>query len=58
MAIDLAELPNDTQELKLIVTKLDKENERLESNIELLTDELALVRAKHFGRSSEKLSEA
>ena len=58
MAIDLAELPNDTQKLKLLVTKLDKENERLESNVEVLSDELELLRHKIFGRSSEKLSEA
>jgi transposase len=57
VGIDLRTLPNDTEELKLLVAKLGEENERLELKAEVLSDELELLRHKIFGRRSEKLTE-
>ena len=57
MGIDLATLPNNIEELKLLVTKLGKEIRRLECENEVLSDELELARYKIFGRRSEKLTE-
>lgn len=68
MGIDLATLPNDTDKLKHLIAgqqeeydsqikKLEGENSRLERNVEILSDEIQLLRHKIFGRSTEKLTE-
>ncbi len=57
MGIDVAALPNNIEELKLLVAKLGNENARLELKAEVLSDELELLRYKIFGRRSEKLTE-
>ncbi|HIC23548.1 MAG TPA: IS66 family transposase [Planctomycetes bacterium] len=49
--------PNDVVELRELLVSSYKENSRLLQNNELLTDEIALLRRKIFGRKSEKLTD-
>ena len=65
MNINHERLPDDPEELKNIIAELSAQDERkqahiewLEKESEVLHDELALLRQKLFGRSSERYSEA
>ena len=49
-------LPNDVTKLRELLVSSYQENSRLLQNNELLTDEIALLRRKIFGRKSEKLT--
>jgi transposase len=55
MLLDLNNLPIDTELLHRIITDLSAEVSSLSDKIESLKNQLALLKAKRFGKSSEKL---
>jgi hypothetical protein len=55
MKIDLKNLPDDTAFLHQLVTDLVVTNSTLVSENESLKEQLKLLKAKNFGKSSEKL---
>ena len=64
MSITAADLPDDPDELKQLILSLSEQGEeteheraRLEKKVEVLVDEISLLRLKLFGKRSEKLSE-
>ena len=55
MNIDIKNLPLDSESTHKIIVALSEANQSLlESNV-YLKEQLALLRAKHFGKLSEKL---
>lgn len=55
MNIDLANLPSDKDNLQQIIATLVTENHSLLSEVDLLKEQLKILKAKRFGKSSEKL---
>lgn len=57
MKLDLKNLPSDTNFLHQIITDLVHTNTSLTSENERLQEQLRLLKAKRFGKSSEKLND-
>ena len=57
MKLDLKNLPSDSNELHQIITDLVMTNTNLASENERLQEQLRLLKAKRFGKSSEKLND-
>lgn len=55
MIIDLKNLPSEASVLQQIIVTLNAENRSLLTEVQSLKDQLALLKAKRFGKSSEKL---
>ena len=55
MIIDIQNLPLDIKSTHEIIVALSKKNTLFLVEIQSLKDQLALLKAKRFGKSSEKL---